>query len=63
MNKIARLCLLMWIFGVFAHSCIAADVPDDERPNEHLCPIILSVMVDPVLAADGHSYECTAATF
>lgn len=29
-------------------------------PNEYLCPITLSLMRDPVLAADGHSYERTA---
>ena len=29
-------------------------------PNEYLCPITLSLMKDPVLAADGHSYERTA---
>ena len=26
-------------------------------PNEFLCPITLSIMRDPVLAADGHTYE------
>ncbi|MEY3177808.1 MAG: hypothetical protein RJB42_49 [Bacteroidota bacterium] len=30
---------------------------DEERPDEHLCPITLTVMQDPVVAADGHSYE------
>lgn len=59
MNKLARLYLLAWIFGIFT-VCISADVPDDERPNEHLCPITLTVMVDPVLAVDGHSYERNA---
>ena len=29
-------------------------------PNEWLCPITLSIMRDPVIAADGHSYERTA---
>src|SRR3990167_3312599 len=33
---------------------------DDKRPNEHLCPITMSVMKDPVVAADGHSYERAA---
>lgn len=35
----------------------AAQGPDEGRPNEHFCPITLSVMVDPVVAADGQSYE------
>lgn len=30
------------------------------RPNEHLCPITLQVLKDPVVAADGHSYERAA---
>jgi len=30
---------------------------DGERPDEHLCPITYEVMRDPVVAADGHSYE------
>ena len=29
-------------------------------PNEWLCPITLSIMRDPVIAADGHSYEKSA---
>lgn len=29
---------------------------EEERPNEHLCPITMEVMTDPVVAADGHSY-------
>ena len=29
----------------------------DEPPVEYLCPISLSLMVDPVIAADGHTYE------
>ena len=28
-----------------------------EIPTEFMCPITLSVMVDPVITADGHSYE------
>eukprot|EP00290_Baffinella_frigidus_P009066 CAMPEP_0180135118 /NCGR_PEP_ID=MMETSP0986-20121125/10626_1 /TAXON_ID=697907 /ORGANISM="non described non described, Strain CCMP2293" /LENGTH=220 /DNA_ID=CAMNT_0022075727 /DNA_START=19 /DNA_END=678 /DNA_ORIENTATION=+ len=26
-------------------------------PNEYLCPITMAIMKDPVLCADGHSYE------
>ena len=28
-----------------------------DRPEEHYCPISYEVMVDPVIAADGHVYE------
>jgi len=31
-------------------------------PNDWLCPITLSVMRDPVIAQDGHSYERSAIT-
>lgn len=31
-----------------------------ERPREHNCPILAEVMVDPVVAEDGHSYERSA---
>ena len=31
-----------------------------ERPKEHFCPISLDVMVDPVTAADGMTYERAA---
>ena len=29
-------------------------------PNEWLCPITLSIMRNPVIASDGHSYEKSA---
>lgn len=53
--KIACLCLLAWIAGFIGYDCAATD--DDRRPNEHFCPITLQVMKDPVVAADGYSYE------
>ena len=28
-----------------------------QRPHEHFCPISHGVMKDPVVAADGHTYE------
>jgi hypothetical protein len=31
-------------------------------PNEYLCSLTLEVMVDPVIAADGHTYERAAIT-
>jgi uncharacterized protein YegL len=29
----------------------------DSTPRSYLCPITLTIMTDPVMAADGHSYE------
>jgi hypothetical protein len=29
---------------------------DEKHPDNHFCPITLEVMVDSVVAADGHSY-------
>lgn len=37
-----------------------APAPADEAPAEYLCPITLSMMADPVVANDGHSYERAA---
>lgn len=50
------------VFGVFMSSppVLAAYDPDAQRPHEHFCPITLQVMVDPVIALDGNSYERTA---
>mmetsp|Transcript_35319 Transcript_35319/g.82536 ORF Transcript_35319/g.82536 Transcript_35319/m.82536 type:complete len:108 (-) Transcript_35319:199-522(-) len=33
---------------------------ENEAPNEYACPITMDIMVDPVLAMDGHSYERAA---
>jgi hypothetical protein len=40
----------------------AARIAEDiiKAENCFFCPITLSLMVDPVIAADGHSYERTA---
>lgn len=35
---------------------------EDDAPNELLCPITLELMRDPVIAADGHTYEREAIT-
>jgi Mg-chelatase subunit ChlD len=35
-------------------------VPAASTPHEFICPITTTLMVDPVLAVDGHSYERTA---
>merc|ERR1711964_274552 len=32
----------------------------EEEANDLLCPITMMLMTDPVIAADGHSYERTA---
>merc|ERR1711920_102014 len=32
-------------------------IPEPEMPREYTCPIMMETMVDPVLAADGHTYE------
>ena len=33
---------------------------DDDIPNELICPITMELMTEPVIAADGHSYEKAA---
>ena len=35
----------------------AAHLSTIDHPDEHVCPITLQVMKDPVVASDGHSYE------
>ena len=63
MSKITKVCLVLCatliMTSSFAFGMIGDDA-DDKRPNEHLCPITMSVMRDPVVAADGHSYERAA---
>jgi hypothetical protein len=49
-----KLFLLLLVFGTTDFICAAED---DARPNEHLSPISLNVMRDPVVADDGHTYE------
>ena len=43
-------------------SAAAAPAPRDEEepPDDFICPITTEVMIDPVMAADGHAYERTA---
>ena len=57
MNRLAKICLSVGIIYVLNSSFAFGMMKDDERPNEHLCPITMDVMKDPVVAADGHSYE------
>ncbi|EOD05030.1 hypothetical protein EMIHUDRAFT_220523 [Emiliania huxleyi CCMP1516] len=33
---------------------------EEEPPADFICPITTELMVDPVMAADGHAYERTA---
>jgi hypothetical protein len=37
-----------------------SDDRDDAPPNEYLCPITHDLMTDPVVCADGHTYERAA---
>src|SRR3989338_5741508 len=63
MNKITKVCLVLCATLIMTSSVafgMMGDDEDDKRPNEHLCPITMSVMRDPVVAADGHSYERAA---
>ena len=43
-------------------STIVATGSSDGIPHEYKCPITQELMSDPVMAADGHSYERTAIT-
>jgi len=61
MNRLAKICLSVGIVFILNSSfAFGMMEDDDERPPEHFCPITMSVMEDPVVAADGHSYERTA---
>ena len=40
-----------------AFEAAAAPAPGAEPPDEFVCPISQELMVDPVLASDGHAYE------
>src|SRR3990167_2409765 len=61
MNRLAKICLSVGIVFILNSSfAFGMTKDDDERPPEHFCPITLEVMEDPVVAADGHSYERTA---
>ncbi|EOD39898.1 hypothetical protein EMIHUDRAFT_260352, partial [Emiliania huxleyi CCMP1516] len=45
-------------------SSLAAERPpsveEEEPPDDFICPITTELMIDPVMAADGHAYERTA---
>lgn len=59
MNRLAKICLSVGIVCILNSSFAFGmmKVEDDERPNEHFCPITMDVMRKPVVASDGHSYE------
>lgn len=57
MNKITKVCLNLCAVLILTSNLAFGMMEDDDRPNEHLCPITMDVMRDPVVAADGHSYE------
>ena len=59
-NKTRKLCLTAAVFVIFPHVCFAPPPEDEGRPRQHICPITQEVMIDPVVAADGFSYERTA---
>uniref|UniRef100_A0A914UTW8 WD repeat, SAM and U-box domain-containing protein 1 n=1 Tax=Plectus sambesii TaxID=2011161 RepID=A0A914UTW8_9BILA len=48
--------------GVSPAALIASSLNDDEVPHEFRCPITHDVMLDPVIAADGYTYERRAIT-
>jgi hypothetical protein len=57
-NKIMR-----GLDKVLAHPYLAfhgAASPSCATPDEYSCPITHEIMIDPVLASDGYSYERTA---
>jgi hypothetical protein len=44
--------------GVLAIDAVDMSAP----PSEIVCPLTSQVFVDPVIASDGHTYECSAIT-
>ena len=51
---------IIWI-QVIAHPYLAFHGSSEiETPDEYLCPITHELMRDPVIAADGYSYERSA---
>lgn len=46
--------------GFFSGTSSQGPVPDDQVPDEYLCPISREIMREPVIAADGYTYERSA---
>lgn len=57
MNKITNICLSVCVVLIMKSNFAFGMMDDDRRPSEHRCPITMEKMTDPVVAADGHSYE------
>lgn len=56
--KIKKFIALIFILELLSVNAATVNHHDDEdRPHEHLCPISLVVMTDPVFTSDGHTYE------
>lgn len=56
LNRIVRTCVIFGVSVISPSVCIGMN-PDDGRPPEHFCPITHNIMSDPVVAADGNTYE------
>ena len=59
-TRMKRLCFSIGLALTMTSNLMAMIDDDERRPDEHRCPITISVMTDPVVAADGHSYERAA---
>ncbi|EOD24136.1 Hypothetical protein EMIHUDRAFT_238964 [Emiliania huxleyi CCMP1516] len=46
--------------GSSSSAAAAPATREEEPPDDFICPITTEVMIDPVMAADGHAYERTA---
>ena len=62
MKKMLIFLSLFLVCGVIKSNCAEniEYLDDARRPKEHFCPISLEVMRDPVIAADGITYERNA---
>jgi hypothetical protein len=60
-KKIKKFIALLFILEMLnVNAAMVNHDNDDDRPNEHLCPITHEVMTNPVIALDGHTYERSA---
>lgn len=57
MKIFLRFFSLLWIFGTVSLNCLATECLEDERPRDHLCPLSVDLLTDPVVAADGFTYQ------
>jgi len=56
---IRRIKAFVWcvLVAVCAQGARACEDPHAGRPHDHFCPLTQRIMADPVVAADGYSYE------